>query len=45
MNSRIVMPEDWYLRWTDFYNDLTRYKKLFKANKFDDAPDTLTGII
>lgn len=45
VNNRIVMPKDWYLKWNDFYNDVTKYKKLFKANKFDDAPDTLTGII
>jgi len=45
VNNKIVFPKDWFLRWTDFYNDVTKYKKLFKANKFDDAPDTLTGII
>ncbi len=45
VNNRVVMPKDWFLRWPDFYNDVTKYKKLFKANKFDDAPDTLTGII
>ncbi len=45
VNSRIVMPKDWFLRWPKFYNDLVKYKKLFKANKFDDAPDTLTGIV
>lgn len=45
VNSRIVMPRDWYMRWPDFYNDVSKYKKLFKANKKDDAPDTLTGII
>lgn len=44
VNNRIVMPSDWFLRWPNFYNDVTKYKKLFKANKFDDAPDTLTGI-
>jgi len=45
VNNKIVMPSDWFLRWPEFYNDVTKYKKLFKANKFDDAPDTLTGII
>lgn len=43
--DRIVMPRDWSLRWSDFYNDVSKYKKLFKANKFDDASDCLTGII
>lgn len=45
VNSRIVMPKDWFLRWPKFYSDLVKYKKLFKANKFDDGPDTLTGIV
>lgn len=45
VNDRVVMPSDWALRFPDFYNDISKYKKLFKANKFDDAPDTLTGII
>ena len=45
VNNRIVMPKDWFLRWPEFYSDVTKYKKLFKANKFDDAPDTLTGIV
>jgi len=45
VNRRIVMPADWFLRWPSFYNDTIKYKKLFKANKNDDAPDTLTGIV
>ena len=45
VNSRIVFPSDWHIRWGDFYKDVTKYKKEFKANKFDDAPDVLTGII
>ena len=45
VNNRIVMPVDWFLRWPEFYSDVTKYKKLFKANKFDDGPDTLTGVI
>lgn len=45
VNERICMPRDWALRWPDFYNDVSKYKKLFKANKHDDAADVLTGII
>lgn len=45
VNDMIVFPDDWHIRWTNFYNDVTKYKKMFKANKFDDAPDVLTGII
>lgn len=45
VNSRIVFPSDWHIRWPEFYKHVTKYKKLFAANKFDDAPDTLTGIV
>jgi predicted phage terminase large subunit-like protein len=45
VNNKIVFPKDWFLRFPKFYSDVTKYKKLFKANKFDDAPDTLTGIV
>lgn len=42
--SKIIMPADWRLRWPGFYGDLTTYKRL-RANKHDDAPDVLTGIV
>ena len=45
VNNRVTMPKDWFLRWPRFYSDVVKYKKLFKANKFDDGPDTLTGIV
>lgn len=41
----IVFPDDWHLRWPEFYNDVTSYKRNFKANKHDDAPDVLTGVV
>lgn len=40
----IVFPDDWHMRWPEFYNDVTSYKRNFKANKHDDAPDVLTGV-
>lgn len=45
VQSRIVFPERWSIDYPDFYNHVTGYKKLFKANKHDDAADVLTGII
>ena len=45
VNNLVVFPRDWFLRWPKFFNDVSKYKKLFKANKHDDAPDTLTGIV
>jgi len=43
--QNIIMPKGWILRWPEFANDVLRYKRMFSANNFDDAPDTLTGII
>lgn len=41
----IRMPRQWNLRWPAFYANLTTYKRLFRANKHDDAADALTGIV
>ena len=43
--NNIKFPSDWSLRWPSFYFMLTTYKRAFKANRSDDAPDTLTGIV
>lgn len=45
VQERIYFPADWGSRWSEFYNHVTRFKKVFKANKHDDAVDVLTGII
>lgn len=45
VTKNIVFPSDWAVRWPEFYKAVTKYKKEFKANDFDDAPDTLTGIV
>jgi hypothetical protein len=39
------MPMDWESRWGKFAKDLKSFKRLFRANNHDDAPDVLTGII
>lgn len=43
--NNIIMPMDWSIRWPLFYNHVTNFKKIFKANKHDDGPDMLTGIV
>jgi len=43
--QKIVFPDDWHIRWPLLYNHVTRFKRNFKANKHDDAPDVLTGIV
>ena len=45
VNKKIVFPADWASRFNEFYDHVTRYKKNFRANKHDDGPDVLTGII
>lgn len=44
VNNTIVMPDNWHIRWPEFYNDVTNYMAMGK-NKHDDAPDVLTGIV
>ena len=45
VNDEIIFPENWHVQWPEFYKAVTKFKKVFKANKHDDAPDVLTGII
>jgi len=42
---KIVFPSDWTERWPEFARDLLGFRRLFKANRNDDAPDTLTGVL
>jgi predicted phage terminase large subunit-like protein len=45
VNNCLVFPHAWSIDHAEFYDHVTRFKKMFKANKHDDAPDTMTGII
>ena len=45
VNNILVFPDDWHIRWPEFYKAVTKFKKDFKSNKFDDAPDVMTGVI
>lgn len=40
----VIFPEGWHIRWPEFYTHLIKFKRMFKANDHDDAPDTITGI-
>lgn len=40
----ILVPPDWKARWPEFYGQITSFRKKFRSNKFDDAPDALTGV-
>ncbi|MCC8036185.1 MAG: phage terminase large subunit [Rikenellaceae bacterium] len=41
----IRMPRDWAVRWPRFHAHLVTYRRLFRSNRWHDAPDVLTGII
>lgn len=43
--NKILMPIGWKDRWPLFYNHLSKFKRVFRSNKYDDAPDCITGIV
>lgn len=45
VQQKIIFPLGWESKWTIFAKHLKGYKRLFKANRQDGAPDVLTGII
>jgi len=45
VQRHIIFPKDWHIRWGMFWKHLTGFKKNFRANSQDGAPDVLTGII
>lgn len=44
VQNTIVFPADWAIRWKKFHEHISNYMLIGK-NKFDDAPDTLTGMV
>lgn len=44
VHNLVKMPADWKTRWPEFYRAITTHMKAGK-NKFDDAPDALTGVV
>ncbi len=38
-------PRGWNLRWPELYAHLTTYRRQFRANRWHDAADVLTGIV
>ena len=41
----IRLPTDWAARWPDFHNHVATYRRLYRSNRWHDAPDVLTGIV
>ena len=44
VNNCIVFPDDWHIKWPEFYDHVTNYLAEGK-NKHDDSVDVLTGIV
>lgn len=43
VENNVYYPEDWAIRWPEFYEAMTTYQRAGK-NAHDDAPDSITGI-
>lgn len=41
----VRFPRDWAQRWPELYAHLGGYRRRFRANRWHDAPDVLTGIV
>ncbi len=38
-------PRNWQQRWSELYNHLSTYRRQFRANRWHDAADVVTGIV
>jgi predicted phage terminase large subunit-like protein len=45
VKNSIIFPQDWKIRFPDFYKHLHEFRSEYKSNSHDDAPDAITGII
>ncbi len=41
----VRFPRGWAQRWPEMYAHLASYRREFRANRWHDAPDVLTGIV
>ena len=41
----VRFPKGWNLLWPELYGHLTTYRRTFRANRWHDAADVLTGIV
>lgn len=41
----VRFPKGWNLLWPELYNHLTTYRRSFRANRWHDAADVVTGIV
>lgn len=41
----VRFPRGWQQRWPELYTHLTSYRRTFRANRWHDAADVVTGIV
>jgi predicted phage terminase large subunit-like protein len=41
----VRFPRGWSLRWPELYAHLTTYRRKFRANRWHDAADVVTGLV
>ena len=41
----VRFPRGWAQRWPEMYAHLSSYSRVFRSNRWHDAPDVLTGIV
>ena len=41
----VRFPKGWNRLWPELYSHLTTYRRTFRANRWHDAADVLTGIV
>jgi predicted phage terminase large subunit-like protein len=44
IRQKVFMPRGWRQKWPEFARHLLEFRKNFRANTHDDAPDALTGL-
>lgn len=44
VKQHVYMPRGWRKKWPEFARGLLEFRKNFRANTHDDAPDGLTGL-
>jgi predicted phage terminase large subunit-like protein len=45
VNRDVILPADCHVRFTQFYENLIKYKRMFKSNTDDAIPDVLSAIV
>jgi len=45
VRQAVHFPRGWKTKWPEFYRQMIEFRKNFRANTHDDAPDAVTGLV